>query len=405
MSSPNNNMQTLNGFFKELYADKVKNLIPEGLKVHNRVKFLQGDKLGNFYHFPVILGAEHGFTHAGQQDGAFNLIESVAGQVKDATAQGYQTVLRSSLSYSALSRATSAGKAAFENATKFVVGNMVNSYGKRQEVLSMYGQSGLGTIASTAGNVITVTTADWAAGIWSGMKSMPMEIRSSAGTLRGICNIQNIDMNGRTLTVDALPPGSVATDVLWYRTQYGNATPGIHDIISNTGTLFGIDASQYELWSGNSYGAGSAALSFAKIQAAIARAVEKGLDSKVEVLVNPRTWANLLTEQAALRMYDSSYSRSKSENGSESICFYGQNGEVEIIPSIYVKEGNAYVAPLDEYFYVGSTPMTFQLPGLQDQFIRQLENSAGFELRLFSDQILACRSPGHSTIITGISNS
>jgi len=403
--SVENNIQSLNGMFKERYDNKIANLIPEGYHVYNRIKFMESAKLGNFYHFPVILGAEHGFTHAGTTDGAFNLYNSVPGQVRDATAQGYQTVLRSTISYSALSRTLGGTAAAFENATKFVVGNMVNSFAKRKEVLYMYGQSGLGTVASLAGTVITITTAQWAPGIWSGMRSMPLEIRSSAGALRGRCVIQSIDMDNRAITVDALPAGTVATDVLWYESQYGNATPGIHDILANTGTLFGIDASTYELWKGNTYSAAGASLSFAKIQGAIARAVEKGLSGDVEVLVNPRTWANLLTEQTALRMYDSSYSRSEAENGSESIKFHGQNGKVEIIPSIYVKEGNAYVIPMSDYFVVGSTQMSFSLPGLPDQFIRQLDNSAGFELRLYSDDVLASHSPGHGTIITNIVNS
>lgn len=402
--SIDNNIQSLNGMFKERYADKIVNLIPEGYHVYNRIKFMESAKLGNFYHFPVILGAEHGFTHAGTGDGAFNLYNSVPGQVKDATAQGYQTVLRSTIAVSVLSRTLGGTAAAFENATKFIVGNMVNSFAKRKEVLYMYGQSGLGIIGSVAGNVITLSTASWAPGIWSGMRSMPLEIRTAAGASRGRCVIQSIDMDLRTITVDALPAASAATDVLWYESQYGNATPGIHDILANTGTLFGIDASQYELWKGNTYSAGSASLSFAKIQGAIARAVEKGLSGDVEVLVNPRTWANLLTEQTALRMYDSSYSRSEAENGSESIKFHGQNGKVEIIPSIYIKEGFAYVVPMSDYFVVGSTQMAFNLPGLPDQFLRLLENANGYELRLYSDDVLASHSPGHGTIITGIVN-
>lgn len=403
MASLTNDFQALNGLFKELYADKIQNLIPEGYKVYEKVKFNQANKLGNLFHFPVILGAEGGFTHGGTQAGAFNLSESVAGQVVDATAQGYQTVLRTSIPMDSLARSVSS-KAAFENATKFVVGNMVQSFAKRMEVISMYGQSGLGSVASVASNTLTITTSDWAAGIWAGSKNQKVEVRSSAGVLRGIAQIQSVSLDNRTVTLDAAPAGTVAGDILWYKSQYGNSSPGIHDIITNSGSQFGIDASQYELWKGNSYAAGGA-LSFAKIQSAIARAVEKGLNSKVEVLVNPRTWATLLTEQAALRMYDSTYSRSKSENGSEMISFFGQNGEVEIVPSIYVKEGNAYVCPLDEYFYVGSTQMTFNLPGLPDQFLRMLESANGYEMRLYADQVLACRSPGHSTIITGITNS
>lgn len=354
---------------------------------------------------PVVLASEHGFTHGGQDDGAFTLNNSVAGQVKDATVKGYQIVLRTAMSYSVLSRASSAGARAFETATKHILANMIRSFGRRAEIQCMYGQVGLGAIASTSAPAIVISQSEWAAGIWSGMKNLPIEIRSSVGVLRGTATVNAIDLDTRTITLDALPGGTVATDVVWYLGAYGNEMAGLHKIISNTGSLFGIDAAQYELWKGNSYSAGSAALSFAKIQSAVAKAVEKGLDSDVKVLVNVKTWANLLNEQAALRMYDQSYKLAEAENGAQSIKFHGQNGMVEIVPSIYVKEGYAYLAPFEDLLKVGSTDMTFKLPGSEDQFFRQLENSAGVELRCYSDMSLFSCAPGKMTLITGIVNS
>lgn len=48
-----NNLTTLNGLFKEVYADKLEHLIPEGVKVYNLIKFAQRNKQpGNFYNQP-----------------------------------------------------------------------------------------------------------------------------------------------------------------------------------------------------------------------------------------------------------------------------------------------------------------------------------------------------------------
>lgn len=249
-------------------------------------------------------------------------------------------VLRSALSYNAASRAQGKGPRAFEDATKFLVGNMFNSAAKKLEIELLYGQMGYGTVASVSSNTITVTTSEWADGIWAGAEDMPIEIRSAAGTLRGEAKVVSVDLSARTVTVDAMPAGVVATDVIWHKTAYGNEFAGIHKIMSNTGSLFGIDASQYNLWKSNSFAPGSTSLlSFAIVQQAIAKGVGKGLDSKVLVLVNPGHWDDLLTEQAAFRMYDSSYKPAMAENGQKTIKFYGQNGEIEIMPSIYVKEG------------------------------------------------------------------
>lgn len=66
-----NTLQTLNGFFKEAYASKLEELIPDGVKLLNRIPFLPKDKQpGNLYHQPVILGHEHGVTFAGSDEDA-----------------------------------------------------------------------------------------------------------------------------------------------------------------------------------------------------------------------------------------------------------------------------------------------------------------------------------------------
>ena len=39
-----NNMTTLNGLFRETYADKMERLIPEGTKLMQKIAFLPKDK-------------------------------------------------------------------------------------------------------------------------------------------------------------------------------------------------------------------------------------------------------------------------------------------------------------------------------------------------------------------------
>lgn len=408
MSTSANSLSTLNGLFKESYADKLRELIPDGVKILNKINFLSKDKQpGNFYHQPVILGHEHGVTFASSDDDAFNLNPAVAGVIKDAQVRGNPLVMRSLLGYVAASRAAQGGQKAFMDGTKFLVANMLRSMAKKLEIEMLYGQMGYAAVASISTNTITITTAEWAPGIWAGAEGMPIEIRDATGaTSRGNANVVSVDLDARTITVDAAPAGVIATDVIFHKGAYGNEFAGIHKILSITsGTLFNINVGTYSLFKGNSYSASSAALSFAKIQSAAARAVEKGLDGKLLALVNPRTWANLMTDQAALRQYDSSYSKSVSENGAESIKFHSQNGLIEIEASIYVKEGYSYLLSLEDWFRVGSTDMTFKRPGQGDEFFRDVENSAAYELRLYTDQALFCQAPGKNCLITAIVNS
>lgn len=343
-------------------------------------------------------------TFASGSEDAFLLNAPIAGQMKNAQVRGSQMVLRSVLGYASASRSASSQNA-FKDATKYLVQNMLRSVSKKLEIAMLYGQMGYASVASISSNTITITTAEWAPGIWAGAEGMPIEIRNAAGsTIRGEAVISSVDFDNLTITVDLAPAGVVSTDVIWHKGAYGNEFAGVHKILSNTSSLFGIDASSYSLWKGNSYSASSAALSFSKIQSAISKGVEKGLDSDVMVLVNPKTWSNLLSEQAALRQYDSSYSSSKSDNGSKEIKFFGQNGMIEIVPSIYVKQGYAYVLSMDEFIRVGSSDITFKRPGKGDEFFRELENSAGYELRNYCDMALFCHAPGRNVLITAIVN-
>jgi hypothetical protein len=396
----------LNGFFKEVYADKLQELIPEGLKLVNMIKFIGKEKQGgNLFHQPVILGMEHGVTFASSDDDAFNLNPAVAGVIKDAQVRGNPMVMRSLLGYNAASR-SAGGKNAFMDATKYIVANMLRSMSKKLEIHLLYGQKGYATAASAVGSVITITTAEWAPGIWAGGEGMPIEIRDTTGaTSRGEFVISSVDMDARTITVttSAQAAGVVSTDVIYHKGAYGNEFAGIHKILENTGTLFNISASQYNLWKANSYNA-AGALSFNKMTKAASRAVEKGLDSKLTVFVNPRGWADLLNDQAALRMYDQSYSAAQLQNGAKSLKFHSQNGELEIIPSIYIKEGYSYMLSIEEFMRVGSSDISFKRPGYGDEFFRDLENAAAYELRLYTDQAVFCMAPGKNVLITGIVN-
>lgn len=315
--------------------------------------------------------------------------------------------MRSVLGYVAASRASQGGAQSFMDATKFLIANMLRSMAKKIEIEVLYGQAGYGTVAATTTALTTcvVTTSEWAPGIWAGAEGLTVEVRDVTGaTSRGTFVISSVDMVGRVLTFTTAAT-LTAGDVIWHLGGYGNEFVGIHQILStNTGTLFNINVGSYNLFRGNQYPAGSAPLSFSKLNLAAARAVEKGMDGKLVALVNPRAWANMLSDQSALRQYDSTFKKDNLENGSQKLTFYSQNGELEIIPSIYVKEGYAYMLSIDDFVRVGSQDVSFNRPGSGEQVFRELENAAGFELRLYTDQAIFCSSPGRSVIITGIVN-
>lgn len=405
-----NTVATLNGLFKEVYGDKVQNLVPDNVVLMNMIDFVPMEKqLGNLYHQPVILGHEHGLSYGGSAGTAFNLNDAIAGTVRDATIQGYEFLLRSQIAYAVAAR-SAGSKAAFERGTKLIVANMVRSFAKRLETSLFYGAKELG-LASGAmvGTALTLSTASWAPGIWVGAENAQIEIYDSTGvTLRSVREIDGVNLETRTLTLDANDATVVAGDRIFWKGANGNEFKGLHAIMTETSSLFGINPSAFSLFRASEYSAGSADLSFQKIQQAIARGVEKGLDEDVVCLVNPKTWSKLMTDQAALRMYDSSYSMEKAENGAQAIKFFAQNGAVEIRPCTYVKESLAFILPPAELMRVGSTDITFKLPGVdngEEAFFLPIPNVAGYEIRAYSDQALFCSAPGKLVLIKDIVNS
>jgi hypothetical protein len=175
-----NTASTLSSWLKEVYADQINNLIPEGVRLLKMIQFKAGDKeLGGTYHQPVSLTHEHGFTVG---SGAFSLNNHIAASYADAQVSGVNMLLRTAISYDAAAKASSSKKA-FVKWSEQVVTNMTSSFTKRLEVLAFYGGTSLGAVSSVSDssgtNTITMTTATWAPGIWAGSEGCELDCYSA----------------------------------------------------------------------------------------------------------------------------------------------------------------------------------------------------------------------------------
>ena len=294
-------------------------------------------------------------------------------------------------------------KKAFVKWSEQILGNMASSFNKRLEILHFYGSASLGTVASLSSQNITLTAASFAEGIWAGSEDMTIDVYQADGTVRqaGLV-VASVDLATRVVTVTGTTTGIASTDTVHFAGHYGNEMSGLDKIITNTGSLFNISASTYNLWKGNSHAVGGA-LTFTAIQSGIGKGVVKGLDEKVTLYVHPNSFAALNTDLAAARSLDQSYRAKKVESGSEAIAFYAVNGEIEIVPSIYVKQGEAFAVPLKRFKRLGSSDVTMRMPGMTDeQLMLQLPSNAGYEMRLFYDGNCFSERPAWCVKFTGI---
>jgi len=418
----------LNGLFKEVYGDSIMNLVPDNAKFIKMVPFSEEEKIGKLYHQPVALTYEHGYTYGAPGDGAFTLRAAIPMKMQDAQVDGYQGVLRAQMDYETAAKAVSKGAKSFEKATRLQVTNMMDSMTKRVELSILYGQSGVGAVSSSTNQsatqtLVQFTTASWATGIWAGMENAALNFfKQSDGSLvssstDAIFTIDKVDVANRRIYVTGTTTGISALDTaiglgacdVFFDTARTAATTfkemvGINKIITNTGTLFNISADTYQLWKGNTFDCGSAALTLSKIISGLAVACGRGLDEKVTVFLNDRTWGNVASDQSALRKYDANYNDGKATNGFRSITFYSQNGEVELIPYNCIKEGEAFALPMKRLKRVGASDITFNSLGGEGNFFRELSDNAGFEYRAFQDQSIFIETPARCVKFTNIVN-
>lgn len=416
----------LDGLFKEAYGDDVLNLAPDVAKFVKLIKFVGSDKEnGEKYNQPCIVSSEHGVTYAAAGDGAFALKDSVAMTIKNAEIQGSQILLRTSISYDTAAKASNSKKA-FVKATELIVENMMESITKRLEIACLYGQSGLGKVLSSVNGsatttVATLTAASWAAGIWSGMEGAKLTFYRSTSTLissgaDSIFAITAVNVDNRTLTLTGTATGITALDAaivtytgevdIYFDGAYGKEMAGIDKQLTNTGSLFGISAADYSLWAPNQQTCSSADATMGKILQGVAKSCNRGLNEAVDVFFNPVTWGRLNSDGAALRKLDQSYSKRKLENGSEAICFYGQNGEIRVQSHSIVKQGEGFCFPVKKAKRLGSQEISFKRPGGDgEKMFRELSDNAGYELRVYCDQAIFLEYPSRCVKFTDIVNS
>jgi hypothetical protein len=414
-----NTVSQLSGQFKEVYANQgIDDAVPRFGMLTKMIKFREAERQGDSYHFPVVLSREHGVTFAGGSSAgdAFSLEEAEASVSKDANLSGTACVGRAKLSYGAASRATSKGKRAFINATEHVVTNLRETMGFYLELMLLYGNRGVAKIGSVSGSgstrTWTISKDTWAPGVWAQFVNGYLDVYdneslSSKQNSNAVVQVTAVDVANRQLSVsgNSSDLSSISADA-WIvpRGWKSNTFSGAIDILANTGSLFGIDASTYPLWQTASFDAGSAALTMGKVQSALTNAVGQGLMDDMEVCVSPYTWADLNTDHAALRRFQEN-TKAQVNIGTQAITYWGPNGSARIVNHPMLYAGRAIGKVPRRWRRVGSSDVTFRLPNHPEgRFFRELQAAAGFELRAWFDQAVVCTVPAQQLYITNITN-
>jgi hypothetical protein len=126
------------------------------------------------------------------------------------------------------------------------------------------------------------------------------------------------------------------------------------------------------------------------------------------VLLPTYTWTDMMKDLSGLRRYAND-TKQEMAIGTSSIKLYGPTGSaMEFIPHPMMKSGEAKVQPFKRLKRIGSSDITFKIPGATGQnenMFQDLPDNAGAQLRCYADQALVPTQPAKFVNITGIVNS
>lgn len=408
--SSTNTKTSLDTLFKYKVADSINALIPSTSILQKLIpKLSEATRTGRKFLWPVALTLENGVTYG---DGtAFTYEADVAGTYGEIQLDSNPCVLKSRVSMAAANRMQN-DELTFVTRMSLQAGSMKESLMKRAEISCLYGKSGLGTVSSQTGSSTTrtfiFTDATWAPGIWGGLEGSLLEARNGASLLNTNADIvlTSVDFDNKKIVVSGnstdLDAVTGSPHKIFFKGSYANDFNGIDIQLTNTGSLFNVDASVYSLWKANSL-AVSGALNMSKVLKGVAKAVGKGgLAEDAILLVSATTYENLNSDLAALRMFDGSYSRTKGENGVTGIVYNAQSGKVTIVAHPMVKEGEAFLIPEKAMKRIGASEIAFGFGG--DDYFEKLEGSAGYQLIVQYDWCILIEKPAKCVKYTGIVN-
>jgi hypothetical protein len=403
---------TAPGLMKTVYAE-ISKVLPEDAILQQTVDFVDADATGEKLVFMVPLTYCHSFSYA-PSSGAnttMTLNDAQAPYIGKAEVEGFQLIGRIQMDYAYLSKAASKGKRAFQAAMDASMESLVESARRRIEISLLHGQLGLGKVTSNTSGALVITDATWSPGLWVGMKDAVLTAwttqAATATQHDGDLTVSSVTPSAKTVTVTGTNSSVVANDHLYFKgsrtstAHYEGA--GLMKIAANTGSLYGIDASVYDAW-GAVQKAVTGPISFASVLAGQADAQVKGLKEDVIFLVPPKRFAELNSDLAADRVFDSSYSPNSGEIGVSEIVYHSPAGKIRVKSHSLMKEGEAVSFPPSKCQRVGSTDLTFVLPGTQGEMLLHIPDKNVYEARCYSDQVFFCKTPGRIVNYTGITD-
>lgn len=441
MSSTNETLASLSGDLKVVYGTTLVQVLPDAAIMQKRHPLSTSGEyppIGDYFSAWVAVQNPWGvsFLGKGTEGTATNstLGDALAGQTKPAQVYAATSLLTDNLQYQILDRANSSGsKQAVKSAMSYTGMQMALNFRNVLELQILHGQDGIGASAGAISSLtVTFDGATTAVAILSlliGARVQWMQSNlTSARTVNDSSNyltVSAVDVSNPaspTLTMVATGTTNVAAittgDVMYIGGSRGIAVassdtnvPQYEQIglgrqlrLTTGSTVFNIDKSAYIGWVANqqtSIGAFSPSI---LMQAAALSMSRGGLLGEYEAILSVDQWSVLNSALATNEVYNnpSGFSMSK-KTGTDDITVYHSGIKIECIPHPFQKRGQFFLQPKEVFHRIGSTDLTFQVPGREaEEYFYPIAGQAVMQRQCRADFQCANLAPPSSVIGTGV---
>lgn len=410
------------GNLKDIFGPKVLEQVPDETPLQKEIGFSQRDRIGQHYVVPVKLTNSHGVTYASSDSGAFALNSPIAGVFKEALVDASQMLFREFISYESASRARGSSTSFLNMATEAITYGLKSARYRIESTMIHGGTSIFTLLSDDTGSgttrTFTIEDATFTPGVVAGLQGAEVDgyddgDASNKQNTNAVLTVDAVDIGSKkvTLTGNSTDMSTINTQLgtapvhIFFQGSAGNEPIGLRKICGATGTTFNIDGSSYNLWTGNTHTVSSSSqLTLDELQQALVLPGNKGaMGGTWKCCLSHETFKDLNNNASAFRLLDSSYSKDITQ-GHTGLKYAGSVGMIDVKVHPMSPEGIALVYKPEVFKRIGSTDLAFGVPGSTNKFLSELENNAGYQFRLYSDQALFCESLKSNVLVTGFTN-
>jgi hypothetical protein len=419
---------TQGGLFKIRYGEVI-DLTEKKFTLQDMWKFDATNTIGDTFNDDILVTMSHGFVQGGLNDlsGLTVTTDRPSTSVQSAVSSAPVLAFRN-VTYAEHIRAEKAGAQAFATFLDKRVLGLINGLRTKVEMNMLYGRStdGIGSVNAISGTgtsrVLTFTSDatathynTFAQGMWTGLEGIELDLATyaaptvvintnaplvltavSAGTITVSCNSTDGGLLDTAL-------GAVCC--LFLRGTCNIGAYGLDYAMRATGStsVWGIAVNSYSNWIGNTQSLAGNRLTFEDLLIAAATIENRGYEGKLKLLINPKTFQNLISDQAALRQYVGEGLPSEFATGARKLLFGTGGTVIEVAKHKFIKPREGFLVREDGGRRVGSTDITSGTAGMGD-FRVNLYNISSWQYRLFADMAFYHPFFSHCLKFTDINN-